>query len=222
MPKGVVNRFVNTLEPVMKTGYELSFGKSTYPEVLAEGEGFKFTGGRQIRSRWEHLAGVFSLKQLVSRVLLKRPHRKSEGPIEDFLNLVLFYNTDPGEAAHFQTKEYVSRWQKENDKERLGGFGVTPRSNALYYWKKAIQWEDEKAADHWLEEYRKLGGTRQGMEQSIRMSSPLGGLAEKDRGAFSRSLSQEEKDVVKLALKWWKDVYGSGGSRNTTINRTTR
>ena len=139
--------------------------------------------------------------------------------------MTLLYSTDPGEAAHWQTKGLVREWMEENDKGGGGDFGVSDRSNALYYWKKAIQWGDDKAEKHWEAEYRKMGGTDQNMAQSLTRSAPLGGVAQRDRETFLRSLDEQERDVVALAEKWWRSVYSVGGSgprRPTRPARPTR
>jgi len=216
--KAPVERIINSWEPFAKTSAELIFGRSAYPTVFEEGKGVKIST-RPVRDRWEHIWKVFSVDRLYRHVK-GLPKRPSQGPVEDVLGALLLYSTDPGEAAHFMTKQLVSDYQEGRGRERLD-FGTTEKSNALYYWKKAVQWGDEKAAEKWERIWREeYGGTDRGMALSLTKSAPLGGLAKKDQPAFLDSLDDDDRELVRDAMAWWSAIYG--GSTGTSDSRPSR
>ena len=214
--KAPIERIVNSWEPFTKTGFEYFMGRSTYPTVFEEGASFK-PSTRPVRDRTEHVLRTVSLNRLYSRVTGK-PQRPTQGPLIDFLSTVLLYTTDPGEAAYWQAKEFANNWQEAHGKER-GDFTPTKRSTALYYWKKAIQWGDEDAAVRWEIKYRDLGGTDQGMRQSIRMGGPLGSIAQREHAAYLSSLTPKERQLVDLAIEWYGKSIGAAAPPRPAPNR---
>jgi len=209
--KAPIDRTINSLEPVLKTGMEVAFGRSAFPSIFREGKGFNFSS-RVIRDRPEHIFRVISPLDRLYNMVTGKPHRPHTNPVDTVLEMLLLYNTDPGEAAHWQTKQLVSEWQMERGKEPVN-FGTTRKSTALYYWKKAMQWGDEKAAEKWKKEYFERGGTLRGIQQSLDRSAPLGGVALKDRGAFLKSLSESDREMVKMAQEWYNRWAKAGANR---------
>jgi hypothetical protein len=83
------------------------------------------------------------------------------------------------------------------------------KANALYYYKQGLRYGDLKAAEKYLRLYYELGGTEIGMAQSVKRTHPLGGLAEKDWRPFLTTLSPEEMESFRLALKRHNETYQS-------------
>lgn len=222
--KAPVERIVNSWEPFSKTIFETFLKRSTYPTVFEEGASFA-ARTRPVRDRAEHVARTFSLDRLYNRVTGK-PRRRTGNMLDDLMGSILLYSTDPGQAAFWQTRDMVSDYLEESGQERAD-ISPTRRSTALYYWKRAIQWGDEAAAERWEAEYRELGGTDQGMNQSMRLGAPLGGIAQSQHGAFYESLSPRERDIVDQAEEWYYAIYedalppsaGRGVQRRTVRQR---
>ena len=86
---------------------------------------------------------------------------------------------------------------------------VTPskRSNALYSYKQALRFGDFDAAERFRQQYFDLGGSPQGMSTSIRLSEPLGQLRKQDRRHFMLSLSPKERERLRRAEAWHRQVY---------------
>lgn len=205
-PKEAANKIIQGLEPFTKTIMELALGRSAYPSIFREGPGFQMQG-RPIRDRGEYAARVFSLDSLYRRVT-GRPRPKSSGGVAAIVDGVVTYRTDPGEAAYWEIRGKVMDWAQDRGREFSLGADPTERGNALYYFKQATKWADEKAAKKWLAEYQRLGGTEKGMEQSIRMGHPLGMIKRDDWQAFVDSLSPEDKEALKMSAEWYKRTYG--------------
>ena len=172
-----------------------------------------------IRNRTENALRTLSLDWLYNRVTGK-PARKVNGPF-GFIETLIAYQTDPGEAAYYDIRDALTRWRKANGKYNEGG-DPTERQDALYYYKRALAWDDERAAKHWLNRYKELGGTMQGMAQSIRMADPLGPLGAaytatgiKNRAAFKKTLTAEQKETLRDAEQWYKEVYQGRRSKLT-------
>jgi predicted RNA methylase len=220
--KAPINRIVQSWEPVSKTLFEVVLGKSSFPELFEEGKSFKLRG-RPIRNRLEHAARTLSMDWLVRRVSRlgdkPSPNRPSSELFEGdpgvgkVLDSILLYRTDPGEAAYWYTKHLAIEWEKKNI-PGSEGVSITPteRSNALYYYRKAITWGDEKAAAAWLKKYGELGGTPTGLRRSIQMAHPLGTLTTDQTTAFLGSLSGVERREVDAGIEWYAQIYG-GSSR---------
>ena len=75
--------------------------------------------------------------------------------------------------------------------------------------KTAVRYKDKKAALKYLDEYFENGGTAKGITQSIEMLNPMYGYTGKDTIAkgqeFVKSLSDEEKDKLKIATSYYEN-----------------
>jgi len=65
-----------------------------------------------------------------------------------------------------------------------------------------------QAAQKYLKKYYELGGTKQGLRQSLKSAHPLTGIPLKYRRSFRTSLSPEDDARVKAGLEWYKKTYG--------------
>lgn len=185
------NKLANAALPFVKLAAETAVGKSIYPDM---------TKPRMIRDRGEHIARFVSLDSEY-RALAGKP---SKG-YADSLKGVLFYTTDPREQAYNDIRSQAMKWMEKQGKEMPGG-DPTNRSNALYYYKQAKRFGDDEAAKAYLKEYFTLGGTPNGLTTSIRNAQPLHATGNQT-GAFIQSLSPADKRKLKLAMKFYQDVY---------------
>jgi hypothetical protein len=76
-----------------------------------------------------------------------------------------------------------------------------------YPYKQAMKYGDLKAAEKYIRIYADLGGTTQGIKQSIRMAHPLAGIAKKHRAMFYKDLSPADKKRLTQAIKWYQSTY---------------
>jgi ADP-Ribosyltransferase in polyvalent proteins/D-alanyl-D-alanine carboxypeptidase/Type III restriction enzyme, res subunit len=206
MGKAPVNKIVQSWEPFFKMGAEQIAGKRAFPDA------FRAT---PIRDRGEHLAGLFSLDGLYSRVTGKPQTGKILSV--DTATRLLLLNTDPGEAAYYDTRENVIKYLKSKHKEQPG-MEPTEKQNALFYYKKALQWDDADAAQRWLLEYRRLAGdkgkllprdeAKDAITASIQGAAPLAMLSYERQAEFRKSLSPRDRASLHMAEVWYRRTYG--------------
>jgi len=195
--KAPVNKLVQLWEPFTKAIYESITKRSTFPDVFRP---------LPIRDRTEHAFRILALDRMYARVTGK-PTPKGNPVARLFV-----YRTDPGEAAYFDTRTQVAEWQDKHGKLKAGG-ETTEKSNALYYWKRAVQWDDAKATERWKAKYFELGGSMRGMQQSAKLGAPLGALSIRDRRAFLKDVKQADREIIEMAEEWYARVYGTRGGR---------
>lgn len=201
MAKAPIERVLQGWEPVSKTVFETTTGRSIFPRVWESGATLKFAP-RPLRDRAENVAGTLSLQWLYRRVTGRPKPPGSNNPANMALSLFT-YTTDPGQAAYWEIRHKARKWVMEQGRGSSGG-DPTDRSTALAYYRQAVQWGDERAARRWYARYEELGGSRKGLSQSIRMNAPLGGLSEVDRFRFRRSLSDHDRRALESAEQWYR------------------
>jgi len=191
-------KIINAFRPDVKTGAEVLSEQAWYPDPF---------NPRPIRDKMEHVARMFSADSLY-RWLAGKPKRgDSVGErIGNDLMAIGFYYSDPGESAYYETISKVIKHREGKGKEYPG---VTPtdKANALYYYKQGLKFGDLGAAEKYLRQYYSLGGSDEGMDMSIKRAHPLGNLAQKDWGAYLKTLSPEEMNTYRRALTWYQDTY---------------
>ena len=185
--------------PLTKMGVETAAGKTTWPDFLSP---------RPVRDRWEHVARTFSLGSVYGSIMGK-PQRGWGSRVAS----LLVNSTDPGEAAYFKTLGMVRDFRDKQGESSMGGFTPTERGNALYYHKQALRFGDFEAAEKYLREYARLGGTRKGLKASIRLAEPTARVPKKLRRQFLFSLSPSERQTLKAAQRWYQSVYQRRGLR---------
>lgn len=189
--EGPINRVINSWEPVTKTAAELLTGRSMYPNAFKP---------RVVRDRGGQAARAVTLGWLYDKVTDK-PMRPGNLATD-----LLLYRTDPGEAAYFRVREKAGDWLEQQNKGRNLG-NPTKKENALYYWRKSLQWGEPEKAERWLQRYYALGGTRKSAVGSIKRAAPLSPIAVHDRRRFLASLTPEERESLTLAEQWYQRTY---------------
>lgn len=202
---------INGSVPLIKATGEALTGKSLYPNPFEP---------RPIRDSAAHLADLYSVGNIY-RKLNDIPIR---GGVNGMLANLIFYTSDPGEAAYYTTRSLVADFLEKEGVEQGSG-DPTKRSNALYYYKQSLRYGDRDLATKWLNKYYELGGTPKGMKLSIDKAHPLGRLKEPEtskkraeqkkrspqtvelREKFEQSLSPADRETIKRALRWYNKVY---------------
>jgi N12 class adenine-specific DNA methylase len=199
-----LEKIVGMWEPVSKTLFEVLTKRATYPTPRDT---------RPIRDRAEHVANGLALGWLY-REVTDIPNPPGSG-----ITQFLLTRTDPGEAAYFGIRQKASDWQEAHGKER-GMPNPTARDNSLYYWRKALEWGQEERADRWLARYYQMGGKKENARAAIKRAAPLKMLSEGDRGAFRRSLSPDDRQMLDLAERWYRHTLK--GQAPGSLSRTPR
>lgn len=186
------NKIANSAAPFFKLAGELITGKSIYPDI---------TKPAQIRDKAEHAARFLSLDNEY-KAMTGKPTR---GYLDSLKGLYLYEN-DPGEIAYQNTRRLAAKYLEKNGKESVSG-EPTKRSNALYYYKQALRYDDEAAADKYKEEYFAEGGTKEGIQKSIAKAHPMWMLPLNQRAKFRQSLSAQELETLTKGIEWYRQVY---------------
>jgi hypothetical protein len=196
MVKSPVNKIAGGITPIYKTTAELAFGQKAYPDV------FNTT---PIRDRKQHAASALGLKNEYD-VLAGKPHR----PYFENLNDALLYKTDPEEQAYYSILDLKAKFKERiTGEKRSGGLYTNKKSDALYNWKLSLKYGDEEAKKKYIKEYFKLGGTTDGIKDSLASLNPLYGIKKELQPAFVNSLDVKEKEKLKQAMKYYNELIKS-------------
>ncbi|MDB4567465.1 hypothetical protein N9104_01755 [Pseudomonadales bacterium] len=185
-------KLVQGATPMFRTMYEVLAGKGLYPDIF---------NPRAIRDRKEHVARLFSLEKIY-RWAVGRPSRGIGPEIAS----LLIYNVDPGEASYYAIRQRMFDFLDVRGVERVSGM-PTRRSNALYYYRQALKYGDTGAAERYLGEYMELGGSQDGIGQSIRRGEPMNAIPKAYRQEFKDSMTVEEKELMRQADEWYRRTY---------------
>lgn len=192
--KAPVNRIINASSPIKKTVAESLMGATMYPDAF---------NPRPIRDKVEHIAGLMSAKPIY-RYLADRPGPKTDAT-DKLLSLVT-YTTDPGEAAYNVARTIAQEWLEKNARESNPG-EPTARQNALYYYKQAVKYKDDRLAQKYWADYVRLGGNTKAAGQSIARAAPAASVPAAYRSAFMQSLTPREREIMSTAEAWYRKTY---------------
>lgn len=193
MAKKPVNILAQSVRPEVKTFLEVSTGTTIFPDVFEP---------VKTRDRWRQLFNNFGLENEYD-ALTGKPMR---GGYKKSIEEVFVYKSDPAETAYNNARSAKYDYLKKIGKG--SGYGdINPKSNALYYLKLAIRYNDLDAAKKYLDEYIRLGGTKKGLKQSIATMHPLYGLSKDERVKYVKSLSRDEKKELKQAIEYYEEVF---------------
>lgn len=193
-----INKIVQAQRPGLKTGLELATGYSLFPDIRRP---------MPIRDRAEHITRLVSM-DIVYKYLAGKPTRS----IDRELSNIIIYTSEPGEAAYYTIRSKAFDYLEDQGRE-APRFKPTERQNALYYYKQAVKYGDEKAAKKYKKMYFELGGTKRGLKTSITRSAPLSFMPRKERKQFIKTLDKREKRVLKKAESWYYQTYKSRSRR---------
>jgi len=197
--QGFVNKFARGIRPDLKMALmELPTGKSTYPDIFKS---------RPIRDKLEHIARTFSL-DIPYRWAAGKPLRgkATGGRLMQDIASIVSYRTDPGEMAYYDTRKLATDYLEDNNLSKPM-VDPTTKSNALYYYKRALKFADLKAAEKYLKQYQDLGGTTKGLKISIKLAHPMSSVPIRHRKTFFGSLTKGDREKVKSAIKWYEQTY---------------
>jgi hypothetical protein len=179
-----------------KTIAEVATGRNTYPDVFRS---------RNVRDRWEFLANSFGVGDEY-RAVAGKPNR---GPGR-YARGFFVYEVQPEESAYNEILSLKSDFNRKRGKAADVSAG-NDKSNAAYYLKLALRYGDIEAARRYLAEYKLLGGTAQGLQESIKSLSPLAGLSGSDKAEFLNALTPDENERLTKAQMFYDAVIDRSG-----------
>ena len=92
------------------------------------------------------------------------------------------------------------------------------KSNALYYYKQAMKYQDMDAAWKYSRQYINLSGgvtkdgkvpkkTLKSISRSIKRANPKSRIPSGKWNAFVKSLSKDERKTWKEGIRWYNTIY---------------
>ena len=202
---GPVQKAIDNLNPIAKTGVELFAGKSTFPD---------FRKGGEIRDRARYLAQTFGVEWYYDFITGK-PH-------EPFISSPNSLVQKSEESAYW----YILAKQREFQERELGihidGYTRTKRSEAFYYARRAATMGDNKSFRHYLKEFIResyKAGTdwQKGLESSVKALKPLQGLSDLQKMQFMHWLSPEDRKIYRNAMKFYMRLGAKFGVYDSKI-----
>jgi hypothetical protein len=194
MAKAPVNKVVSGLTPVISMPVELASRKSFWPDVFEP---------RSIRDRGNHFFRLFSLDNEYDAIT-GRPMKN------DYATTLIaspIKGRDVGEIAYNKFRGIAYDWlEKERGSSGGGGFS-TPRSDALYNWRKARRYGDKEAEAKYLAELKRLGADAAYMRGAIKRAHPIGPIPIKDRARFFGGLSEKDRETYRKAIDWYQETF---------------
>lgn len=207
--KPMVNYMFQSINPFAKLGMELVTKRKLYPNMFEP---------RGIRDPYEHIANTFRLGDIY-RSAFDRPGRQ-----KDYLKLLrnmVDYEHDPYETAYFDWLKRVNDYKKTKGAQTVG-YSITPKSNYLYYFKRARLEGDMDAAQRYFKKWMvaafQEGGLRgkssdeitkglaQSLKQSYRVMNPLYHLTDFEKAELASQLTEDEKRMLAMAMGYWTNI----------------
>ena len=185
------NKILQGSSPFIKGPFELATKRSLFPDVARP---------RRIVDRWEYVFRTYGLEQEY-RAVTGKP---TKGYLQHRLTTLPAYAIEPGRTAYSEIQGLKRRYLKKIGKPQ--GFSEGGRSDALRNFRLSIRYQDEEAAKRYLVQYISMGGTRQGIKQSLRRMHPLGGLTEREKKLFVSGLSAQDRELVAVAEAYYREV----------------
>lgn len=191
MVKSPVNKLAIGISPFFKTPAELLTKRKLYPDVFNPG---------MVNDMAQYAAQSLNLRAEYD-ALAGKPSR----PYLDSWRQIASYKADPLESAYW---DIISKKYDFLDKKGEGSnmFQRSKRSMALYNYKIALRYDDEKAKDKYYDRYMELGGTKKGMDTSLRSMHPLYGIPKKYQEEFYDSLTTKEIETLERAIFYYNEV----------------
>ncbi|HUU20994.1 MAG TPA: hypothetical protein VM389_00530, partial [Phycisphaerae bacterium] len=173
-----VSKMLSTLGPQHSTFHEAISGTAMWPEPFER---------RRIRDVPPYIARGLALEPEVV-ALTGRPQRE---PYLKSLAQVVGNPVDAEESAYWELFEYKRRFQ-----ERVLGIeassmgGDTTKGKALYQLKRALRFGDEAGIEKYAKMYADRGGTKRGLQLSVKDTQLYSGIPRNEQARFRRWLGE--------------------------------
>lgn len=209
--KATINKIVAGLNPFPKLAVETASGQQYWPDVFEP---------YPIRDKWRHMFKTFSIENeadLAQNVASLIFPSVDPAPTRGYLNSLaetVIYRRDAGEIAYNNVRRMVADFEKRRTGSDGSGTFSTENSRLLYHWRTALRYGDKEAADKLYDRLinlRDIDGRRvntpKELRASIERAHPLGALRKQDRWRFLSQLSDDERQEVADAEKWYYETF---------------
>ena len=183
------DKILNALTPLIKTPFELAFGKSTYPSP---------SEGRVIKDKLQYLAQSFGLNWPYKALF-------TDGRVnhwQEFRNLFI-YSQDADRAASFYIGDLATQY---NEKVLGKGKNTYAANPILSKLKEALRYHDKDGVIYYLNEYYKTGGKKQGLSASLRTLNPLHSIVKDKQEDFKKWLSADDRKFLERAEAYYDSL----------------
>jgi hypothetical protein len=204
----MVNQIFQSVTPFIKIPTDLLYGRKMYPSIAKP---------RGIRDPLEYVADQLDLGPEY-RIAMDRPGKDT---IPQVVAKLFDYQHEENETAYFDWLGVVNDFRKARGTNTIG-YSITPRSNYLYYFKRANAEGDKESAQKYFKKYvvatylqgglkgkdpkQITDGILQGIQQSYKNMFPLYGLSPVEVADLSKQLRPEQKRMLARATKYWAEV----------------
>lgn len=188
--KGAIEKFLHGMNPGVKVPFELISGRNFYPDI---------SNPRKITDWVGHTARVFQLDpvyQDVRKFLFGVP--TTQPGVMQRLGTAAFYNVNPKELAHWSTRQEAYDWLQEQDEG-----GSERRSTLSRELTRAMLKGDTTLVRRIFAAMQKEGMTQTQLKRSLQRRGPGANVAKKDRPAFRRSLSVNQRRRYDRSVQTW-------------------
>ncbi len=186
--KAPINKLWQGLRPE-KSVIETIGGRTSYPDVFSP---------RPIKDKAEAVSKTLSLDDLY-RHITGKPTRGIGASVKNLAT----YTSTPGETAYNESRELVYKFLKENGID-VPSTAPTKRSLALYYYRQAIKFKDEKAKEKYFQEYLDLGGHKSDVRASLKRAHPTSPIPAKLKSKFMETLKPGQRKTLERATEWYE------------------
>ncbi len=216
MAKAPVNTIFQGMSPFYKAPFEALLRKELFPDAF---------NPRTIRDRGQYLAKQLGLMDEYT-ALTKIPGR----PYKESLPGFVVYKEDPEEVAYREVRDMVSDYMRTTGRRSAGEANITPRGNALYYAKLARKFGDKESEQRFLKEYATLFIGEEGLHgtapettmkkmasaiaSSYKSLFPLYSLPKGEYAAFGKTLDDDDRKRLALAIKFYNETLIGGSNYN--------
>jgi len=191
--KAPFNRVGSSLTPVLSLPIETLAGRKFWPDIFEP---------RVIRDRWRNAAQLFSIENEYD-LAFGRPSRGFGSSLAS----ALVSSRDVGEIAYNETRGRAFEWVREARGTSGSSSFSSPRSDALYDYRRSLRFGDKEAAAAALQRMQALGMRRRDVRNSIKRAHPLGPVALRDRRVFVGSLTARERTQLNTAIEWYSETF---------------
>lgn len=191
-----LNKIVNSISPFIKTPIELLSNSSYYPDIrqpsTIRDTNYYIFNSLGLGEEYRRFAGL-----------------PTETSYKESWIKALVYKSNPEVNAYYKAIDLKYQFEEKVLNQQSGRMlGGSEKSEALYYYKQALKYDDEKAADKYLKKYYELGGTENGLSKSLTSLNPMYGLVDSrgEKEQFREWLTEDENKILDRAMKYYNEL----------------
>jgi hypothetical protein len=191
MASAPVNEAISMIGPHFKMPLELITRKEYWPDAFHP---------KPMNEPARYLARTLGFEHEFD-VVTGRPSRG----VVDGLTSAFWKTSEPGEGAYADIQGMKNRFLESLDKSRES-YQKNDKGMALYFSRLAKRYGDPEAEKKFRDQYFKLGGTTETMQEALKNLHPLAGLSANDRAKFLRTLDERDRQRLQEAIRYYVEI----------------